>query len=522
MTDNSDSDLEVERPGLNADGQEPGPATPIRSELRHGPAEPPATKVPVASLKLSKLCARELTDEEKAKRDRRLKEIRAGRHPDTGQRLKPGDRKTLKPREIFELQRYLDAKLMRYGAPYLSDFNRSMLEAQEHRRAIGTSICSTPIPDYLDLAMHAYQQQLSVPPSPDNPLVGDQFREHYLRQPSMDASFHNTANDLACDRVAQIDHRRRFLDPLLDPDFVRRITVGVSSDLLRNVTEQRDAFALRTLQEKVESAATMRMIEHWTIAAGGPWSSILAKEAAAGFGQDRNIMAREAERMLSIYGPSIAEQNHFLTEYHSNLGLFQSSGLRAGAFEGADLLARIALPTDLLPGFDEYQSVRIERLQAYARAQLSELEDDFEREPNPVFVWEAFRLAQSYGAELPDWVVDHIGDVADTIHDICEEDQAGRKLTEAELVGKALGFSQGGRGQTGWFAHAKQVQRDKDIYFRVEEWMSEQKLQNPTRRPKLSSAYAEVAAELGLDASTIGRAYRRIKSYIRGDDEIES
>lgn len=473
MTDNSNSDLEVERPGLNADGQELGAAPPA------APGEPPDTKVRVSGLNLSSLRTRELTAEEKAEKDRRLKEIRAGRHPDSGQRLKGSDCKTLRPSEISELQRYLDARLMRHSAPYLSDYNRSMIQAQEHWRAIGTSICGTPVPNYFYPAMNAHQKDL-------------------------------------------IDHRCRFFDPLLDPDFVNRITGGVRSDLLRNATEQRDAFALRTLQEEVESAATMRMIEHWTIAAAGPLSSILAKEAAAGFRQDRNIMAREAERILSIYGPSIAEQNHFLTEYHSNLGLFQSSGLRAGAFEGADLLARIALPTDLLPGFDEYQLVRIERLQAYARAQLSELEDDFKREPNPVFVWEAFRIAQAYGVELPDWVIDHIGDVADAIHDICEGDQDGRQLTEAELVGKALGFSQGGRGQTGCFAHAKQVQRDKDIYFRVEEWLSEQKLQNPKWRPKHSRACAEVATEFGLDASTIGRAYKRIKSYVRGDDETES
>jgi hypothetical protein len=450
MTDDDMPDLKAEALGSKTDGQELVATTPVDSELNDPPAEPPETKVRVAVLKLSCLRTRELTAEEKAEKDRRLKEIRAGRHPDTGQRLKRSDYKTLKPNEISELQRYLDAKLMRYSAPYLSDFNRSMIEAQEHRRAIGTSAWGTPIPDYFHPAMHAYQKEILVPPLLDNPLADGQFRESCLRQPLIDPSSRNIANDLACDRVAQIDHRRRFLDPLLDSDFVRRITGGVNSDLLRNATELGDPSALRALQKTVEAAATTRMIEHWTIAAAGPWSSILTKEAAAGFGQDLDIMAREAERMLSIYGPSIAEQHHFLTEYHSNLGLFQSIGLRAGAFEGADLLARIALPTDLLPGFDEYQFVRIERLRAYARAQLSELEHDFEHEPNPVFVWEAFRLAQSYGVELPDWVVDHIGDAADTIHDICEGDQAGRKLTEAELVGKALGFSQGGRGQTGW------------------------------------------------------------------------
>ncbi len=186
------------------------------------------------------------------------------------------------------------------------------------------------------------------------------------------------------------------------------------------------------------------------------------------------------------------------------------------------MLARVVLPTHLLAGFEDYQFVRVERLQAYARAVLIELENDFKREPNPVFVWQAFGIALSCGAEQPDWVTEHLADVADRIQEIGDDNQTGRRLTEAELVGKALGFSHGGKGQTGRFAHAKQVQRDRDICLRVDQWLSEQRLRKPKARLKVSSAYAEVAAEFGVDASTIGRAYRRMKNYISRDDETES
>jgi hypothetical protein len=508
MTDDDMPDLKSETLGLETHGQEVAATPSVDRQLNDAPAEPPEMKVRVAILKLSVLRARALTEEEKAENHRRRKEIRAGRHPDTGQRLGPGDRKTLKPADLYEFQRFLDAKSMKYGASYLGDFARSIIEAQERRRAIEMSIRGTLVPELPYRA--TYQKELSAPALPDNLLTHDQVQ----RQPSLDASLRTMANELTCDRMAQIDRRQRFLDP----PFPSRITGDASSGLLGGPTELRDSFALRSLQEEVSAAARTKIIEHWKIAS--PLSSIT--EAAAGFQQDINVMAREAERMLRIYGAPIVEQPQFLTEYHSNLALFQPRGLVAGGFEAADLLARIVLPIDLLPGFENYQVDRVERLRAYARAQLIELENDFRFEPNPVFVLEALCITRSFDVEVPEWVHDSLTNMAEGVLGIGEKEQNGRGASEAELVGKALGFSRGGKGQTGRFAHAKQVQRDRDICLRVDEWLSEQKLRKPKARIKVTRAYAEVAPEFGVDPSTIRRAYRRMKSYVRREDETES
>jgi len=312
MTDDDMPDLKSETASGSKTDEQELVRTTDDSQLRDGPAEPPETKVRVAILKLSKLRGRVLTEEEEAENHRRLKEIRAGRHPDTGQRLKPGDRKTLKPRDLSEFQRFLDSKLTNYGASYLTDFGRAMIEAQEHRRrAIEMSIRDSLIPELSYRA--TCQKELFAPPLSHNLLAQDQLQ----RQPSLDASLRTMANELSSDWMAQIDRRQRFLDPLLDPHVASRITGAPGADLLGRATELREPVASRSVQEAVSAAATTKIIEHWRIASH--WSSILADEAAAGFQQRINIAAREAGRMVSIYGPSIAEQTHFLNEYQSNL-----------------------------------------------------------------------------------------------------------------------------------------------------------------------------------------------------------
>ena len=72
----------------------------------------------------------------------------------------------------------------------------------------------------------------------------------------------------------------------------------------------------------------------------------------------------DATRMLTLYGARIREQPHFLAEYQINFQLFQHTRLDLqSAFEGADLLARIALPVDLLPSLGQYNASCVERFE---------------------------------------------------------------------------------------------------------------------------------------------------------------
>jgi hypothetical protein len=133
-TDQSSSNL----PGL-----EPIVATCAENKPSNASTEPQRTEMEIAVIKLSDIRAPELTEQEIAEERRRLKEIRAGRHPDTGKRLKPSDRKTLKPMEVFELQNQHYA-----GAQFLDPYYRCMMElksasAQTVCRCTGRRISPT-------------------------------------------------------------------------------------------------------------------------------------------------------------------------------------------------------------------------------------------------------------------------------------------------------------------------------------------------------------------------------------------
>ena len=76
---------------------------------------------------------------------------------------------------------------------------------------------------------------------------------------------------------------------------------------------------------------------------------------------------REAERMLSTYGPSLPQQARFLETYLDNLELFGSSGLNADSFERADLLAREAAVRDGIRREEVDQGLEFNRRQCDGR-----------------------------------------------------------------------------------------------------------------------------------------------------------
>jgi hypothetical protein len=302
--------------------------------------------------------------------------------------------------------------------------------------------------------------------------------------------------------MAVFEQQRRYLDPLLDRDFVRRLTGGLNDDLMRRATALHEPDAVRVLREQVDRAAALRITDHWRVLDQTSQHANMIASATA-FARDTTAMASEAQRMLSVYGPTLAEQTRFLSEYRANLGLFHTAGLAALTFERADLLARIAMPATLAAGFDGYDPFNVKRVQAYGESVLRELEDDFGRDGNPVHAWEAFAVARRYGIDRPEWVEDFLTDVADRILEIRDEVADGKPTKrEAQRVGKALGFGKDGPGQGGWFKHATMLERDRTIYFEVGD-----KVQ---AGGKLDFAYDDVAKAWKVSRSTIVRAYLRI------------
>ncbi len=472
MPDNVET--QVDR-AIAALGLEPaaGPAAP---EASAGEPRPTSARVSLSLLR------RPRTAEEIAETERRDREIHAGRHPDTGKRLDFGDRKTLKPGDLFAFQMWRDRKLAIRGVSYLDPLSRCMIE---------------------------FRQQQSIE-------FANRVRLSDFSRSAVDVAYGQLQSSSITCQTSRFEREQYRRDPLSDPNLVNRMTGGINVELMRRATENLDLSARQTIISQVDQGASNLITAQLNGAIESHWS-VARKDMTLGFLQDISLVAIEVQRMLSIYGPAIAEQPYFLNQYRANLGLFQQQHVDVHVFQAADLLARTALPHVLLPGFGDYEEELVRRFEAYAEAQLVELEESFAYDPNPVFVLRAFRMARSAGIEPGDWVLEHLDDLADRILEIGEDDEMPQHATEAHRVGKAAGFETG-RGETGKFAAAKLVQRDREIVFLVDDWIAEQKKQKPQQRPKTTSAYAEIASQLGVDSSTIGRAYRRMKAYVQPDE----
>ena len=476
MADNVETELDLAIAALGYDEPDGDPAG---LEASASVPKPASAGVSLSRLKSS------LAAEEIAETERRRREIHAGRHPDTGKRLDLSDRKTLKRGDLLAFQMWRDRKLAVHGASYLDPFSRCMIELRQQQS--------------IEFANRVHLADLS--------------------RSAMDVAYSGAQSSAIIDQISRFEREQRPRDPLSDPDLVNRITGGVNAELMRRATESLDLTARQMILSQVDRAASKLMTTQWN-EGFEPHLSIARRDATAAFLRNTNLVTTECERMLSVYGPAVAEQQPFLREYRANLGLFQQQHLDVQVCQAADLLARVALPYALLPDFDDYDEEPVRRFEAYAKAQLVELEESFAYDPNPVFVLRAFRMARSAGIEPGDWILEHLDDLADRILEIGEEGEAPQHATEAERVGKAVGFETG-KGETGKFAAAKLVQRDRQIVFLVDDWIAEQKELKPKQRPKITSAYAEIAPKFEVDSSTIGRAYRRMKAYVKRDETDE-
>ena len=111
---------------------------------------------------------------------------------------------------------------------------------------------------------------------------------------------------------------------------------------------------------------------------------------------------------------------------------------------------------------DENDLDAIEELQHRGEAVLAELRLTFDSSRNPVFAWQALRLATGLGINAPYWVLDYLAAAADALASIYARAKTKKALArEADLVGKALGFGTQGRGKTGMFEAAAKLVRQR-------------------------------------------------------------
>ena len=236
--------------------------------------------------------------------------------------------------------------------------------------------------------------------------------------------------------------------------------------------------------------------------------SYFRDETASAVQFDEAARDREAERLLSVYGPDLPQRIRFLQTYVEILELF--ARWNTDSYERADLLARFdmaGIPEALATNFKGYGRYNVQKVRSYGRSVLNDLEDDFRREGNPVHAWEALKLVRSYGLRPPLWVRDYLARGADGIMGIRDAVSSGQSAgREADRVGKALGFATDGTGRGGRFSHAVTLERNRRIYRKVKEKLAVER--------KLDRAYDKAAEELGMSRSMVVRGYSRIRKVI--------
>lgn len=130
-------------------------------------------------------------------------------------------------------------------------------------------------------------------------------------------------------------------------------------------------------------------------------------------------------------------------------------------------------------------------------------------EGDALAIWDAIEFIEQERLALPAWVVGRLGQVGRKIG--AGLLSKGRGNTEAERVGRALGFGTGGRGQTSRGERRSGVYRDRRCAFDIEmdRWCS----QALGKHFKLEAAVLGAMSKYGLARSSVMQAYRRQRTF---------
>jgi hypothetical protein len=144
-----------------------------------------------------------------------------------------------------------------------------------------------------------------------------------------------------------------------------------------------------------------------------------------------------------------------------------------------------------------------------AQQTMSQLEADFKRSGNPVYISWALKVCRQASLQSPAWIIQYLTDKAEAIAPALQEAaQSNHSVREAQLVGGIMGFGGAGTGQPGRYKQAEQLERDRDIHRDIRRELDSRSNKG---RAKLDQIYTDVAAARALSRSTVVRAYLRIE-----------
>jgi hypothetical protein len=143
---------------------------------------------------------------------------------------------------------------------------------------------------------------------------------------------------------------------------------------------------------------------------------------------------------------------------------------------------------------------------------LEVLASDYELSKSPGFVLQALVIAARYRLPMPEWVLEYFGSVAapaimDLFWDGGVLTDKRRTRNEAELVGKALGFSADGSTAKSSLAAGLDLDQAWKAYALI--------LRELENGEKEYIAFEKGAEHFGVSAATVRRYYLRVREFVR-------
>jgi hypothetical protein len=150
-------------------------------------------------------------------------------------------------------------------------------------------------------------------------------------------------------------------------------------------------------------------------------------------------------------------------------------------------------------------SLRIAFRQA-GESSLKKIHKEYCLTENPFFIIQTLETCNNFNLPMPEWtsnILVGFGYSAGRTLAEAQSDRRVKKASEAEKVGKALGFSTQGAGQTSFFIQANIWLRNRQIHAKVCALIK--------HGQKRDFAYDDVASQYGFSRSLVVKAFNQVQ-----------